>query len=65
MGETELRSLRGSLPGSGRRPKVVDERRECAHEECHTVLSRYNLRDTCRAHTQIRFPRVRGLPTPE
>lgn len=45
---------------SGRRPKTVERRRTCMHPDCETVLSRYNLKDTCRIHTEIRFPSVRG-----
>jgi hypothetical protein len=45
---------------SGRRPKTVEKRRVCAASDCETILSRYNLRETCRVHTELRFPSVRG-----
>lgn len=51
---------RGGYPRAGRRPKVNERFRRCQAEGCATVLSRYNLGDTCRIHTAIRFPRVRG-----
>jgi hypothetical protein len=53
-------TLRGSIPSRGRRPKRDDTRRRCSMEHCDTVLSRYNLAETCRAHTPINFPRIRG-----
>jgi hypothetical protein len=51
---------RGSYPRAGRRPKSDEHFRRCPVEGCGTVLSRYNLGDTCRVHAPIRFPRVRG-----
>lgn len=45
---------------SGRRPKTVEKQRTCVDPACETTLSRYNLKDTCRIHTEIRFPSVRG-----
>lgn len=48
------------MPTSGRRPKIIESRRVCQAGDCETVLSKYNLSDTCRVHTGIRFPRVRG-----
>lgn len=53
---------RGSIPGSGRRPKTDDRQRRCALKDCDTVLSRYNLGDLCRVHAPLRFPRTRGRP---
>lgn len=47
----------------GRRPKTRPDRRVCAESGCTTVLSRYNLSSTCRVHTPITFPRVRGVPS--
>lgn len=60
MSDSNPRSLQGSRPEVGRRPKSVDSHRECSEQGCTTILSRYNLRDTCRLHTPIRFPRIRG-----
>ncbi len=60
MRERPQTNLRGSLPTSGRRPKTADTRRRCNSDGCDTVLSQYNLNDTCRVHSPIRFPRVRG-----
>lgn len=60
VGNRSLPVYRGSVPAVGRRPKATDQRRRCADDSCHTVLSRYNLGDYCRPHTPIRFPRVRG-----
>jgi hypothetical protein len=53
--------LTGSKPmQSGRRPKTKSAGRVCLEERCSTVLSRYNVRETCFQHTPVRFPRVRG-----
>ena len=53
--------MTGSKPmQSGRRPKTEAAGRVCLEERCNTVLSRYNVRDTCFHHTPVRFPRVRG-----
>lgn len=63
--ESLTTTLRGSIPSRGRRPKRVETRRRCSMEYCDTVLSRYNLAETCRAHTPINFPRIRGEITTE
>ena len=56
-----MEQLTGSRPTqSGRRPKTKPSGRVCREPECATVLSKYNLRDTCHTHTPVRFPRVRG-----
>ncbi len=47
----------------GRRPKTRTDRRICDAPNCTTILSRYNLSTTCRVHTPITFPRVRGVPS--
>lgn len=60
VGNRSLPVYRGSVPAVGRRPKTAEAKRECAHESCGTVLSRYNLGEYCRPHTPLRFPRVRG-----
>ena len=53
--------MTGSKPmQSGRRPKTKAEGRQCLEDSCSTILSRYNVRDTCFQHTPVRFPRVRG-----
>lgn len=49
---------------TGRRPKTVDGFRVCAMDECDTRLSRYNRRQTCHAHTPVRYPRIRGRVSP-
>lgn len=56
---------RGSMPVAGRRPKTDERRRLCAVEHCDTVLSRYNLGESCRLHAPVRFPRTRGRPLEE
>jgi hypothetical protein len=62
MSDTILRAHK--LTGRSRRPKTVDGVRVCAHEECTTVLSRYNRKGTCNLHAPIKFPRVRGHEVP-
>lgn len=54
-------TLRGStVATAGRRPRAMSPGRVCQHSDCATVLSRYNLDDSCTIHKPIRFPRVRG-----
>lgn len=50
--------------GYVRRPRQYADGRVCAHPGCVTRLSTYNPRSTCRAHTPVRFPRVRGKVAP-
>jgi hypothetical protein len=53
--------MTGSKPTqSGRRPKTKSAGRVCLEDRCTTVLSKYNVSDTCFHHTPVRFPRVRG-----
>jgi hypothetical protein len=48
-----------------RAPKQTDGTRVCEDDTCETVLSRYNKRSHCYAHTPTRFPRLRGRIVPE
>jgi Rieske Fe-S protein len=50
--------------GYVRKPRTYAADRVCSHQGCETRLSTYNSRPTCRAHTPVRFPRVRGRVTP-
>lgn len=54
----QLRVLR--TVQSGRRPKTKAAGRVCQETDCSTVLSRYNLKETCHRHSPLKFPRVRG-----
>lgn len=45
---------------AGRRPKVVEDERECSVPGCSTKLNRYNRSAKCFIHQGRRFPRVRG-----
>ncbi len=49
---------------SARKPRTYAEGRVCSHDGCNTRLSTYNPRPTCRSHTPLRFPRVRGRVDP-
>jgi hypothetical protein len=61
MEDVDIIILRGSsVPRGTRRPKAAGSRRVCAARGCHTVLSRYNLANTCHQHTPVRYPRIRG-----
>jgi hypothetical protein len=40
--------------------KTAPEGRVCAQSECETRLSRYNKRDKCWAHAEMKVPRLRG-----
>ena len=53
------------VQGKLRAPKQTDEMRVCENDTCETVLSRYNKRSHCYAHTPTRFPRLRGRIVPE
>jgi hypothetical protein len=58
--------LKGNKPqGRTRAPKQLDGHRKCEHDPCETLLSRYNKRTYCYAHTPTRFPRLRGRVVPE
>jgi hypothetical protein len=50
--------------GYVRKPGTYAAGRVCSQEGCDTRLSTYNSRPTCRQHTPVRFPRVRGRVTP-
>jgi len=54
-------SIRGSrvqtLPKAN---KVSPEGRKCLEPSCKTVLSKYNKRDRCWAHAEMKVPRLRG-----
>lgn len=50
--------------GYVRRPRTYAEDRVCSHKGCDTRLSTYNSSSTCRQHTPVRFPRVRGRVNP-
>jgi len=53
------------VQGKLRAPKQTEGTRVCEHDPCETVLSRYNKRSHCYAHTPTRFPRLRGRIVPE
>ena len=50
--------------GYVRKPRTYAADRVCSHQGCDTRLSTYNSRSTCRQHTPVRFPRVRGRVNP-
>lgn len=50
--------------GYVRRPSTYEAGRVCSEKACDTRLSTYNPRSTCRPHTPVRFPRVRGQVAP-
>ncbi|MDX1691507.1 MAG: hypothetical protein R3290_10840 [Acidimicrobiia bacterium] len=54
--------MKGRRPGRrrGRSLERDEEARRCAHDECSTVLSAYNLSERCFRHRPRRFPRVIG-----
>lgn len=47
-----------------RKPGTYAAGRVCSKKGCDTRLSTYNARSTCRQHTPVRFPRVRGRVNP-
>jgi hypothetical protein len=53
------------VQGKLRAPKATDGTRVCEDDTCVTLLSRYNKRAHCYAHTPTRFPRLRGRIVPE
>jgi hypothetical protein len=63
MAENVMKGRR--IMGSSRAPKTYSAERKCAHDECETLLSRYNRREHCFAHAPTKFPRLRGRIVPE
>ena len=54
-------SIRGYRPqGLPRASKTYAEGRVCAQDGCETRLSKYNRRDKCWAHAEMKVPRLRG-----
>ena len=62
-----MQTVRASKPiRSGRRPKTKALGRVRAESGCSTVLSRYNVRQTCHHHSPTRFPRkCEAKPPPD
>ena len=58
--ETIRSGLRGSRLRYGSPPETDEPDRSCIVEGCETVLSIYNLKETCWPHTERTKPRVRG-----
>ena len=59
MGQPQ--AIRGSrLSGLPRASREYPEGRVCSHPECGTQISRYNKRDRCWAHAEMKIPRLRG-----
>lgn len=55
-------TMRATRPGSrARRPKTHGAGRVCAHDECSTLVSRYNQSEYCFTHSPVRYPRLRGV----
>jgi hypothetical protein len=50
--------------GYVRKPGTYPADRVCSQDDCDTRLSTYNSRPTCRLHTPVHFPRVRGHVAP-
>lgn len=56
--------MKASRPqGRSRRPKTYDEGRVCKHDDCTTVLSKYNRAEFCHTHKPVKYPRLRGVLT--
>lgn len=53
------------VQGKLRAPRQLEGIRVCEDDGCATLLSRYNKRSYCYAHTPTRFPRLRGRVVPE
>lgn len=54
-------SIRGSRPQAlPRASQQHPEGRVCVAPECDTRLSKYNRRDRCWAHAEMKVPRLRG-----
>ncbi len=60
-------AIRGSrIQALPRASRTYPEDRICAAPGCGTKLSRYNRREKCWAHADMRVPRLRGRkPLPE
>ena len=54
-------SIRGQRPqGLPRASQQFPAGRVCAHDGCETRMSKYNRRDKCWAHAEMKVPRLRG-----
>jgi hypothetical protein len=54
-------SIHGQKPhGLPRASHQYPEGRVCAEPDCVTRLSKYNRRDRCWAHAEMKVPRLRG-----
>lgn len=54
-------AIKGSRAlGLPRANRTAPEGRSCEHPGCVTQLSRYNKRDKCWAHAEMKVPRLRG-----
>jgi len=54
-------AIRGQRPaGLPRASQQYPEGRVCSFPECKTRLSKYNRRDRCWAHAEMKVPRLRG-----
>ncbi len=54
-------AVRGSRPQAlPRASHKYPEGRVCAQQGCETRLSKYNKRDKCWAHAEMKVPRLRG-----
>ncbi|GMQ93827.1 MAG: hypothetical protein BMS9Abin12_1307 [Acidimicrobiia bacterium] len=57
---TEQEIVGSTVAPRGRAPRSFPTGRVCTEENCSTLLSRYNRKDTCFRHSPMRFPRTRG-----
>jgi hypothetical protein len=58
---TKQEAIKGSRAlGLPRANKTAPEGRVCAQQGCETRLSRYNKREKCWAHAEMKVPRLRG-----
>jgi hypothetical protein len=53
-------ALKGHKPHTARKNRIYAGDRVCAQDGCTTTLSRYNPRDKCWAHAELKVPRLRG-----
>ena len=54
-------AIRGERPvGLPRASQQYAEGRVCAQPGCTTLLSKYNRREKCWAHAEMKVPRLRG-----
>jgi hypothetical protein len=54
-------SIRGTKPQAlPRASQQFAEGRVCAQPGCETKLSKYNRRERCWAHAEMKVPRLRG-----